>query len=253
MPDEWLDRTNRMQGDKISVCINTESLMAPFELDLWRAITGALLIELEVREIHGRRAQPILDYSLSLSETELYQVLFNGCQALGGFLFSTSQFPNWLTITRPYAIMGFVAATTSPTAATLGDFGSDARIGTKMGSSADLAFIDQAGSRPEQRRFRRVPYPNNQLLIDRLQEGELEAMIIWEPGLAQWSAANPGSDIRIIPADPVRLPRQQFGIVLLQRESFLRSALDDAIVALTQDGTIDRLLAEHGLPGQAPR
>lgn len=253
MPDEWLDRTNRMLGDKISVCINTESVMAPFELDLWNAIADALLVELKVTEIRGLGARPILDYTLSLSETELYQVLFNVCQALGGFLFSNSQFPNWMTITRPYVLMGFVAATTSPTAATLGDFTSEDRVGTKMGSSADLAFVDQAGSRQGQRRFRRVPYPNNQLLIDRLQEGELEAVIIWEPGLATWSAANPDSSIRVIPSDPVRLPVQQFGVVMLQREAFLRAALDEAIVALIEDGTIDRLLAENGLPGRAPR
>lgn len=254
VPDDWLDRTNRMRGDSLTVCINTESLMATFERDLWQAIADALLLDLEVRDIRGRRAQPILDYSLSLSDTELYQVLYNGCQALGGFLLSTSQFPTWMTITRPYLEMRFVVATTTESVAKLGDFTPDDKVGTRMGTAADLAFIDQAGTQPDQRRFRRVPYPNNQLIIDRLQDGELDAIIIWEPGLAQWLAGQgDATSIRVIASDPIRLPTQSFGIVLLQRESFLRSVLDDAIAVLSADGTIDRLLAAHGLPGQPPR
>lgn len=254
IPDDWLDRTNRMRGDSVRVCVNYESLMAPFERDLWGAIADALLLDLEILEMRGLRAQPLLDYTLSLSDTDLYQLLTNDCQALGGFLLSTSQFPAWLTITRPYVEMGFAVATTSPTFATLGEFGSDARIGTKMGTSADIAFIDQAGAQPEQRRFRRVPYPNNLLLVDRLVSGDLEAIIIWEPGLFQWLAgAGASSAVRVIAPDPVRLPIQRFGIVMLQREAFLRSAIDEAISALVGDGTIDRLLAQHDLQGHTPR
>jgi polar amino acid transport system substrate-binding protein len=41
------------------------------------------------------------------------------------------------------------------------------------------------------------------------------------------------------------------GAVLLAGETFLRAALDEAIAALSRDGTIDAILESHAFPARA--
>lgn len=254
VPPEFLERVRRLEGDTLTVCVNSESLLAEFEKDVVVAIADALLLDIELIEVRGVRAPPVLDYSFAMNESELFLLLNNTCQAMTGFLMSSSNFASWLTITRPYVEFGFVFATTQPGVESLAEVAPGSRVGTKMASTADLAFIDQVNSLPQQQQWKRVPYPNNRYLIDRLLEGELDVILIWEPGLTVGVGSVPGAaDMRVIAPNPVRLPTQRFGIVMLERDSFLRSAIDTAIGSVVDDGTIARLLTEHGIPGSAGR
>ncbi len=254
VPSEFLDFTRRLQGDSLTICVNAESILAPFEVDLARAIGDALLLSVEIKEVSGHRAPPILDYRFPVNEDELYILLHNDCQMMTGFLLSESRFADWLTLSRPYVELGFVLVTREERVASLADLVPGSRVGTKILSTVDIAFTILNDRRSEGMRWRRIPYPDNRLLIDRLVEGELEAILVWEPGLY----AGVGGDLqaaglRAIDPQPLAPPTQRFGAVFLSREGFLRSAVDQAIHVLIDDGTIARLLEVHGVPGRAPR
>jgi polar amino acid transport system substrate-binding protein len=56
------------------------------------------------------------------------------------------------------------------------------------------------------------------------------------------------AELRVI--DPSPLPPTTLGVgaLMLSNESFLRTAIDEAIAALSQDGTIGGILAEYRFP-----
>lgn len=255
VPPEFLDFTRRLQGDSLVVCVNSESILAPFEIDLARAIGDALLVAVEINQVVGYHAPPILDYRFPVNEEELFVLLYNDCQMMTGFLLSESRFADWLTISTPYLEMGFVIATgVANPASALADLAPGSRIGTKVISAADLAFTNINLNLAEALRWRRIPYPDNQMLIEKLHGGEVDAILVWEAGLMAGTNNDLDSaGFQVIASHPLVLPTQRFGAVLLDRDAFLRHAVDEAIRALAQDGTIDQLLRLHGLPGAAPR
>lgn len=254
VPPEFLDNVRRLEGDRLRVCVSSEGVLAPFERALAHELGAALLLEVEVFDVPAVRAPPILDYRFAANRSELFALLSNTCQVMLGFLLSTSSFGDWMTVTRPYLTMGFTFATTDPSVARLGDIPVGARIGSRISSTADIRFADFNLSRPTAQQWRRIPYPNNQLLIDRLIEGELDAILIWEAGLLAGLDGDPeeAGVYRIAPA-PFSSPAQLFGAVMLSRDTFLRTVLDQAIELLVAEGVIDDLLAAHGLPGNGAR
>jgi polar amino acid transport system substrate-binding protein len=254
VPPEFLEQVRRLAGDTIRICISREGVLADFERDLAMAIGDTLLLEAQVVEVPSFRAPPILDYRFAANRTELFTILHNACEAMLGYLMAGDQFGDWATVTRPYLTMGFTFATTLPNVQGLGDLPAGSRIGTRMVSGGDLRFTDFNISRPEAQRWRRIPYPNNQLIIDRLLEGELDAILIWEAGLMAAFDGDPeAAGIRRIRPDPFVPPAQLFGAVLLSRDTFLRAALDEAFKALVESGFVDVLLAKHNLPGSGAR
>lgn len=254
VPPDFLDPIRRLDGDTLRVCINTEGVLAGFEADLARRIGEALLLDVEIVEVAGLRAPPILDYRFPVNEGELYILLSNRCPMMMGFLLSESRVVDWLTISRPYVEMGFVfAVKEEDPASTLAEIPPGARIGTRQSSSADLSFVTYNSALPEASRWRRIPYPNHLFLLERLLEEELDAILIWEAGLRSALAQGMFAGIRTIGAAPMSLPTQRFGAVFLQSDAFMRQAVDAAIALLAADGSVENLLQEHGLPGTSPR
>lgn len=250
---DYLDRERELTGDTLHVCLSRDGLLADFERDLAAEIGSVLLIDVVVLELAPFRSPPILDYRFAVSAEELLVTLFNDCQAMLGFLLAPGRTPAWMTMTRPYLETDFALATTDQEAASLGDLPPDYRIGTRMLSDVDLRFLDFNLARRESRQWRRVMYTDNRLLLDRLQSGDLEAVLMWEPALVKGLGGDlEGAGVRNIDPAPFTPPRNQFGAVLLERDAYLRSMLDDAFGALIADGAIERLLDRHGIPGRAP-
>jgi polar amino acid transport system substrate-binding protein len=253
VPQEWLDRERQLEGDTVKFCINNESLLAPFERDMATALASALLLEPDLVEVRGARAQPILDYRLAFNEQELFLLMHNNCHVLMGYVLSTSRSISWLMPSSAYAEFGYVVIG-RPGVGALSDLPAGSAVGTKLSGSADIAFTRLVNSLPENRRWRRVPYVNNQLLIDKLSAEELDAIIVWEPAATAAAAdeLQNGTFVRL-DSRPLDLPTVLFGLAVLREDAFLRNQLDAAIQQLVSDGTVEDLLAKHGLPGRAPR
>ena len=99
-----------------------------------------------------------------------------------------------------------------------------------------------------------VMIPVTGFLIDKLSAEELDAIIVWEPAATAAAAdeLQNGTFVRL-DSRPLDLPTVLFGLAVLREDAFLRNQLDAAIQQLVSDGTVEDLLAKHGLPGRAPR
>jgi polar amino acid transport system substrate-binding protein len=249
VPRDLYTERMRQEGSKLVFCINPEGVLAPFERDLAQAIGQSVLAEVEFYEVGARDwpTRPLpLDYRIVLTEQQMFIMLAQECDGFMGFLLSPSN-PDWMTISQPYLSARTVLVTRSD-AAELAEVPFGERIGVRMMAAGDNRLIQYLGAQPEDRSWGRTPYPDNQLMLERLVDGTIGAGMIWEYGLFGATEGDPEAagfsysyDLPF-PVDPIEI-----GIATRAEDSYLNNLLSDSIAALRADGTIDALLAENGL------
>jgi polar amino acid transport system substrate-binding protein len=243
--DMYQDR-GRGQGNKVALCVNGDAMMASFESALARELASALLLTPTVIEIKAWRPTEPLDYRLPLMLEEIYIQFAERCDGFMGFTLAQG-YPEWMTITRPYLVTRTVIATNATSVRRLADVPVNRPLGTRILGGVDNQVIMYLQSLPEKSRWPRLAYYNNKLLLDRLLDGTVAAAFVWEPALYRATGGKPETaGLHVIPS-PFALYETEFGIAVRAHDAFLSAALGQAIDALRTDGTIDRLLAEHGL------
>lgn len=247
VPDDFLD-FGRPRGDQLRVCLNMASAMVEFDRAVAAAIGDAILLPVEFFEIVDFDPPQPFDYRFTVDETQLFIAVNNECDALMGYpLPTTGMVAEWLTVSRPYLSTRMVLAVTDDEHRQLTDLPPGSRIGSRIGTSGDnrmRSYLRGTGTDT----WTRVPYSANNHLIDRLRGEELAAALIWEPALHLFAGGDP-ADIGIHKADlPFDIAPTAFSIAVQSDDRFLLELLDDAIEAFIEDGTIDELLREYGLP-----
>ena len=169
-----------------------------------------------------------------------------------GFVLSDS-FENWLTISRPYMDTGYALAVVGETYGDFADIPRDQAIGTRGMNNGDIALTSYLQALPEANRWRRFPYYDNAVLIERLLDGSIAAAVIWEPALYYATDGDPGMAGIRLASLPFSPRPTQIGIALLAEDIFLRTALDEAIAALVEDGVVAELMARHNLSQPMPQ
>jgi polar amino acid transport system substrate-binding protein len=249
--DMYQERGRGGQGNKIALCVNGAAMMASFDAALARQLASALLLTAEVIEIKAWRPTEPLDYRLPLTMEEIYIQLAEQCDGFMGFTLAQG-YPEWMTVTRPYLVTRTVVATTAPNVRKLADVPITRPLGTRILGGVDNQVIMYLQSLPEKNRWPRLAYYNNKVLMDRLLDGTVATAFVWEPALYRATGGKPeAAGVRTIPA-PFELYETEIGIAVRTHDAFLASTLGQAIDALRADGTIDRLLAEHGLAAPKP-
>lgn len=249
VPRDLYTERMRQEGNKLVFCINPEGVLAQFERDLAETIGQSLLADIEFYEV-GERDWPTrplpYDYRIVLTEQQMYIMLMQECDGFMGFLLSASN-PSWMTITAPYIRARTVLVTRAGTEGLQQVPHGDA-IGVRMMAAGDNRLIQYLAARPEDQRWRRTPYPDNALMLERLADGTIGAGMIWEYGLFGATEGDPaaaGYEYTYelpFPVDPIEV-----GIATRAEDTYLNGMLSDAIAALTADGTIDDLLRRNGL------
>lgn len=249
VPRDLYTERMRQEGNKLVFCINPEGVLAQFERDLAETIGQSLLADIEFYEV-GERDWPTrplpYDYRIVLTEQQMYIMLMQECDGFMGFLLSASN-PSWMTITAPYIRARTVLVTRAGTEGLQQVPHGDA-IGVRMMAAGDNRLIQYLAARPEDQRWRRTPYPDNALMLERLADGTIGAGMIWEYGLFGATGGDPaaaGYEYTYelpFPVDPIEV-----GIATRAEDTYLNGMLSDAIAALTADGTIDDLLRRNGL------
>lgn len=246
VPEELLENTRPVQGDAMTVCIDPLSIGAPFDRDVSQAIADALFLTPTFADAPSGFPLDALGYF-----DELQIAMTNTCDMLAGIsLQPNSPFPEWATVTRPYAQIPFVLAVTDPSYGSLADIPRDRFLGTALGSQGELQLLTYLSQLPQAQQWRRLPYADPDLMLQRLLDGRLAGILIWQPALMKITAGDPAAmGIRIIPTDPVPPADVAVGALVSNRDTFLRSQIDDAIGALVADGTIAAIMEQHGITG----
>jgi polar amino acid transport system substrate-binding protein len=210
------------------------------------AIAGALLIE--------PAPFAVTDQSTREPIEDLYRHLIADCSIYFGFKLLPGVYPDWLTVSRPYYEVGYILAAKNPDWNKLGDIPRTEALGPTIGTAADFRLVQYLNSLPADQRWRRFPITSDEVALDEVLSGEVAAALVWGPSFNALKAANPKyAELRPIALDPLPTSDIPVGAVLLSTETFLRSSVDQAIDSLVKDGTITRIVKEHGFDAALPK
>src|SRR5690606_4818227 len=141
---------------------------------------------------------------------------------------------------RPLYETRFVFVTANPDISSVAGLDSQGRIGVRFASQGDVRLAAQLRNIPRDQRWQRLSYQNNQILIDRVVDGEVEVGLIWEPAVsAIMVMADAPKSLVVIDPGPLSLPLMSFGIVMLSQNVNIRRMLDEAIAVLLTEGRIE--------------
>tara|TARA_R100000365_G_scaffold2845_1_gene8840 strand:+ start:3673 stop:4530 length:858 start_codon:yes stop_codon:yes gene_type:complete len=178
--------------------------------------------------------------------TKIYQILLEHCDVQMGFKLIPEGLPEWVIATRPYYQAGYVFITTDPAIQTLGDLPPSSPIGATLGTSAHFQLFTFVSTMAPEDRWPVFPMGTNQLSIDSLLNGTVDVALVWAPSLWAAQRDNPDlADIHVVDPSPLQPSSLGVGGLLLAENTFLRTAIDEAIEALTADGTIGAILEEY--------
>lgn len=250
LPSELLDNLRRQQGDKLLVCIDNMSVGAALDEAVMRAIADALLLDVEFVPAPNAAYFPLSGGGFL---QEIRVALNNNCDIVAGWVVQPDPpYSNFAQVTRPYVTIPFVLAVTDPDFTSLTSIPHDRLLGTALGSLGERAYIIWQQQVPASEAWLRLPYADASLMLQRLRDGKIAGMIIWEPWLVQLTNGDPAeAGVQIVPMDPVPQEAARIGALVSSRDTFLRNAIDEAITSLTADGTLTRLLEEFHYSGVA--
>lgn len=184
--------------------------------------------------------------------TRVYAVMLEHCDVHMGFKLIPGGYPNWVTVTRPYYETQYVFVTADPDVRALADVAPTRPIGATMGTSAHLRLVTFLAALPAEDRWPTYPMGTGDLALESLLNGTVDVALVWVPTLWARQREEPAyADLHVI--DPTPLPPTALGVgaLMLADETFLRTAVDEAIAALSADGTISAILNRWDFPATA--
>lgn len=245
VPSELLNKQSSLAGDSVTFCYDGRAVDAAFNRAVGQAIADELLLE---ASFHPVTAEYPIDADAFFDD--IFIALTNECDAALGFAMIPGAYPDWLTITRPYAVTTFVLAVTDPAINSFADIKLPGPVGAHVTSHGDARLLNHLLQLPPRSRWQRIPYGTNDLLLERLLDGTLAAIVIYEPELYRLLQGNySASGVRVIPAAPLRDLQVRLGAVLHSNNSYLQHQIDVAIDSLIESGRINDILQETGTPG----
>jgi polar amino acid transport system substrate-binding protein len=231
----------RQSGSTLQYCLDIRDPDLPVARKIGQAIAETLLLTPKPHELGQISAGEDLD--------NLYRVFLETCDVYLGFKLIPDAYPQWLAVTRPYYRTSYVVVTGGTQWNSLADMPRTQAIGATIGTSADIRLIQYLESLPADGQWSRFPMGSDELALRALMRGEVGAALVWAPSFWSLQHDDPAfSRVRIIPARPLPESTVEVGATLLARETFLRSNIDQAIAALTADGTIASILNGEKFP-----
>lgn len=248
LPPQLLSPERPLQGNTIRACVDDYSAGGKLDRAVIQAIADSLFLDVDY--VEALRGFP-LDGDGYLAELQIQ--LNNDCDVFMGVVVQPNiPFPDWATMTRPYASVPFVLVTDKPDYDALSDIPYGSTIGTALASLGERVFATTILQRPQDQRWKRLPYADFGLMTQRMREGKLAAMLLWQPSLLELAESDPSvADLRIISLDPVQTPSVPVGALVATRNTFLRTQIDQAIGELSADGTIDSIMSDLGILGES--
>jgi polar amino acid transport system substrate-binding protein len=239
--DEW--RYGRHSAESsLSYCLDKRDPDWPIAAEIGKSIAGALLLQAKPIEVEADTVGDSIDI--------LYQTLLSSCDLQLGFKLIPDAYPDWLTVTRPYYRTSYVLASNDATLHSLADLPHSRAIAATLGTTADLRLIQYLQSVPAADRWSRFPMSTDEAALRAVLSGEAGAALVWGPSFWALRHDDPAfADLKPLSPRPLPVSTIEVGAALLSRETYLRTALDQAIGALLADGTITGILAKDGFPG----
>ena len=232
----------RVDESKLRYCIDRRNPDWELAAEIVEAVAGALLLEPQRYEVES-------DF-INEHITKIYAIMLEHCDILMGFKLIPGVYDNWLTITRSYYQAEYVFVTADPDVLTLANLAPTRSIGPIMGTAAHIRLISYIKTLPAEDRWPIYPIGTSELLFKSLLNGTIDVALVWAPTFWAKQLQDPVyADLHVI--DPTPLPPTSHGVgaLMLADKIFLRTAFDEAINALIEDGTITDIIEKLNFPG----
>ena len=231
----------RVDESQLRYCIDRRNPDWELAAEIVDAVAGALLLEPHRYEVES-------DF-INEHITKIYAIMLEHCDILMGFKLIPGGYDNWLTITRSYYQAEYVFVTADPDVLALADLSPSRPIGPMMGTSAHIRLISYIKTLPAEDRWPIYPMGTSEVLFKSLMNGTIDVALVWAPTFWAKQLQDPVyADLHVI--DPAPLPPTSHGVgaLMLADKIFLRTAFDEAINALIEDGTITGILKKFNFP-----
>lgn len=234
----------RLDESKLRYCVDKRN--PDWEVDgaIADAIAAGLLLEPQ---------RYVVESDIVLEDiTKVYARMLEHCDIYMGFKLIPEGYANWVTLTRAYYETQYVFVAADPEIGALADLPPGRPIGAAIGTSAHLRLVSYLMALPADKRWAVYPYGTNELALDSLLSGDVDVALVWGPMLWAKQRDDPAyADLHVIEPSPLPPTTMGVGALLLSNQTFLRNATDQAIAALSADGTIERILEGFDFPATA--
>lgn len=186
--------------------------------------------------------------------TRLYSILLQHCDVVMGFKLIPGGYPPWVGVTRAYAEVGYVYVTAKPGLKALADLPPGRPVAATGGTTAHVRLASYNLALQPQQRWPVFPYGSDQMALEAVAGGAADVGLVWAPSFRALQKANPAlASFRVIASSPLPATTLGVGGLLLRQNTFLRNAIDQAIAALSADGSLPAIVARYGsrTPGPA--
>lgn len=246
VPSEFLQGPpsgRKLSGDTITFCVDPRDPAHAVDREIGGAIAQALLLQPDFYTIERKLVTEDIE--------DVYLDLVNHCHVYLGFKLLAGAYPDWLVPTSAYYRTSYVVAVDDPSWHDITDIPRDRALGGMAGTAGDIRLLAYINALPADRRWARYPQASHEAALRAVLAGDLGGALVWAPALWAAARADPSlAALHVVDAKGVSEPIGVCGVVLAGNP-FLLSSVDDAIAAITADGTIARILADHDFPGQA--
>ena len=184
--------------------------------------------------------------------TKVYARMLEHCDVYMGFKLIPEGYAPWIALTRAYYDTQYVFVAADPALKALADLPPGRPIGATVGTTAHIRLVSYQTALPADKRWPAYPMGTNDAALEALHNGSVDVALVWAPSLWGKQKADPAyANLHVI--DPKPLPPTVLGVgaAVLADQKFLRSAIDEAIAALTADGTIGQILESQNFPATA--
>jgi len=234
----------RVDESKLRYCIDRRNPDWELAAEIVEAVAGALLLKPQRYDVES-------DFIIE-DITRIYAIMLEHCDIHMGFKLTPGGYDNWITLTRSYYHSEYVFVTADPNLLTLANLAPTRAIGPKIGTSAHIRLVSYIKALPTEDRWPIYPMGTSDLILKSILNGTIDVGLVWAPTFWAKHRQNPAyAEIHVI--DPSPLPPTTLGVgaLLLADKIFLRTAFDEAITALIEDGTITTILEKFNFPATA--
>jgi polar amino acid transport system substrate-binding protein len=246
--DEWRFGTHETNAT-LRYCVDARDPDSAVARQIAAAVAAALLLRAEEFLIGS---DPRTEDMSGEDLDNTYRMLIQRCDVFFGFKLVPNAYPEWVTITRPYYRSAYVFVTANPAWKSLAEMPTSRAIGATIGTAADMRLTQYLLAIAAARRWDKYPMASDEAALRAVLSGTTGAALVWAPAL--WALRKTDDAIARLPEmapSPLPVSTADVGAILLSKQVFLRSSIDQAIASLTADGTIAAILKDAGFAGTA--
>jgi polar amino acid transport system substrate-binding protein len=196
----------------------------------------------------------VVDTGITVTEdiTRIYEIMLQHCDVHMGFKLIPQGYESWITLSRAYYETQYVFVAADPAIHALADLPPSRAVGPTIGTLAHINLLSYVRLIPAAQRWPIYPMGTDDLGLASLINGTVGVAVVWAPTLWARQRTEPGyAGLHTIDPTPLQPTILGVGALMLSNQTFLRAAVDEAIAALTADGTIAEILEYYDFPARA--